>query len=145
MQDKIWYEINNTSSVNHLPGVICIGPETFCSYKHTIQASIDNFNSHIEWEDMWTIQDADKRIKEGHILFIGTDKEGPIAHVWFDNDYLYNMYVNPRRPDGYGVDFVKFCLQFIPSDTVKLYCDDWNLQAQKFFEKIGFEKSNITE
>lgn len=137
MENRIWYEIKNTVSVEHLPGVVCISPETFCSYKHTVQASIDAFNSHIEWKDMWTIEDAEKRIKEGHVLFIGTDKEGPLAHVWFDSWLLYNMYVDPRRPDGYGVKFAKFCLQFNPADTVKLYCDDWNIRAQKFFEKVG--------
>ena len=85
-------------------------------------------------------------VQVGNILTlagqIGVDKEGPLAHVWFDNDYLYNMYVNPRRPDEYGVKFVQFCLQFIVHDKVRLYCDDWNVRAQKFFEKIGFEKNS---
>ena len=142
MASEIWYEIDNTSNVKHLPGVVCIGPETFCSYKNTIQASIDAFNSHVKWEGMWDLKEAEDRLKKWHVLFIGTDKERPLAHVWFDNDYLYNMFVDPRREDGYGATFVKFCLQFIPSDTIKLYCDDWNIKAQKFFEKIGFTKTN---
>ena len=140
--NEVWYTIENNFWVPHVDGVVCIGPDTFCSYKNTIQASIDSFNNNIVWTEMWDLEDAESRLNEGHVLFIGVDKEGPLAHVWFDKDYLYNMYVNPRRPDGYGVNFLKFCLQFIAYPKISVYCDDWNVRAQKFFEKIGFEQNS---
>lgn len=149
--NKIWYEWDNNGRLyrdenirkpfRSLPGVSLITKYTFCSYKNTIQASIDNFNRSVEWENMWDIKEAEDRLEKGHLLFIGVDKEGPLAHVWFDDNYLYNMFADPRRPDGYSVDFVKHCMQFILHKNVKLYCDDWNIKAQKFFEKVGFERN----
>ena len=142
MQDnKVWYNIKNNKSYEHLAGVNLLSSDTLCSYENTVQASIDSFNSNVDWDDMWNLEEAKERCNKGHILFIGVDKDGPLAHVWFDKDYLYNMYVNPRRPDGYGVKFVQFCIQFIPYEYINLYCDDWNIRAQKFFEKVGFLKN----
>jgi len=138
---KFWYSLDNNKSFGTLPGVSLITNETFCSYENTIQASIDNFNRNVDWEDMWDLKEAKERLKKDHILFIGVDNEGPLAHVWFDDNYLYNMFVDPRRPDGYAVDFTKFCVQFISRDTINLYCDDWNIKAQKMFEKVGFKRN----
>ena len=62
----------------------------------------------------------------------------PLGCIYKDS--LYNVYVNPTREDGYGVSFVKSCLNSVRYDIVKLYCDDWNVRAQSFFEKVGFTK-----
>ena len=90
--------------------------------------------------EQFKVSEAEERLKIGDVLWIGVDKEGPLAHVWFKDNYLYNMYVDPRRPDNYAVRFVQFCIQFIDSKEIILYCDEWNIAAQKMFEKVGFEK-----
>lgn len=139
---KIWYSILNTKDYDHIDGLLYVQPSTICSLEHTIQSSIDSFNSNHYWEDMWGIDEAKERLEKGHDLFLGVDQEGPLAHVWFDKNYLYNAYVNPRRVEGYGVGFIQACLNFIEYDHIKLYCDDWNSRAQKFFEKTGFINVN---
>ena len=140
LENRINYTFHNEQDYPSVPGLLYISDETFCSLKNTIQASIDSFNNTIVWTDMWDIEDAESRLKEGHLLFIGVDDEGPLAHVWFEENYLYNFYVNPRRPDGYGEKFLKACLNLIPFHTISLYTDSWNIRAQKFFEKVGFTK-----
>lgn len=140
MENKIWYSLFNTKDYEHIKGLVWIQPHTFCSLENTIQASIDSFNNNIVWTEMWDLEDAEARLKDGHDLFIGVDQDGPLAHVWFDKNYLYNLYSDPNRPDGYTESFVKACLNFIEYDNIKLYCDDWNIRAQKFFEKVGFTK-----
>jgi ribosomal protein S18 acetylase RimI-like enzyme len=89
---------------------------------------------------MWDIEDAESRLKEGHNLFLGIDEEGPLAHVWFNSSYLYNCYINPRRENGYGEKFLESCFNLVPFHTITLHTDEWNVRAQKFFEKVGFTK-----
>lgn len=140
MENRINYTFQNTQDYPTIPGLLYINQDTFCSLKNTIQASIDCFNNTIVWTEMWDIEDAESRLNEGHILFIGVDEKGPLAHVWFDQSYLYNFYVNPRRPDGYGQKFLKACLSLVPFNRITLYTDEWNIRAQKLFEKVGFQK-----
>ena len=107
MENRINYTFQNNQQYPTIPGLLYITEDTFCSLKNTIQASIDSFNNTIVWTEMWDIEDAESRLKEGHMLFIGVDEKGPLAHVWFNDSYLYNFYVNPRRPNGYGENFLK--------------------------------------
>lgn len=142
MENKIWYTFTNTQDYPTLEGLLWVQPHTFCSLENTIQTSIDSFNDKIYWTEMWDIETASNRLERGHDLFIGVDSEGPLAHVWFEKNYLYNLYVNPKRPVGYGEKFIKGCFNFIPYSTIRLYTDEWNTRAQKFFEKVGFIKIN---
>jgi hypothetical protein len=140
MENKIWYLFPNERNYLEIPGILYIQANTFCSLENTIQASIDSFNRNVVWNDMWDINEAKSRLEKGNILFIGLDHEGTLAHVWFEDNYLYNLYVDPRRPEGYGESFIKGCLNFIPFHTISLYVDEWNIKAQKFFEKVGAHK-----
>ena len=142
MENKIWYSLTNKQNYPSVDGLLWIQPHTFCSLENTIQASIDTFNDNIYWTEMWGIETASDRLERGHDLFIGVDSEGPLAHVWFEKNYLYNLYVNPRRPEGYGEKFVKACLNFVPYRSISLYTDEWNIRAQKFFEKVGFKRKS---
>ena len=119
-----------------------IKENNFKEFIPLIQETIDTFNKNVEWKDMWDIKEAEFRLKDGQDLFIGYDREGALAHVWFDKNYLYNCFINPRRPKGYGVTFITKCLQGISHRRIRLYCDEWNIKAQKFFEKVGFTKIN---
>lgn len=139
-ENKIWYYFPNEHNYPIIEGLLWIQPHTFCSLENTIQASIDSFNDEVYWTEMWTMDMASERLERGHDLFIGVDKEGPLAHVWFEKNYLYNLFVNPRRPHGYAESFIKSCLNHIPHHTITLYTDEWNIRAQKLFEKVGFNK-----
>lgn len=140
LENKIWYTFANEQNYPHLTRTVWIQSNTFNEYKKLVQESIDSFNNTVVWTEMWDIEDAESRLKEGHSLFLGTDKEGPLAHVWFKDNYLYNCYINPRRESGYGEEFLKSCFNLIPFHTITLHTDEWNIRAQKFFEKVGFTK-----
>lgn len=145
---KIWYSIHNSGGYKNLEGILYVQSYTITGeiLSKKVQASIDSFNKNHDWKEMWTIEEAKDRLNNNHQLFLGVDKDDkPLAHVWFNEDLLYNAYVNPEREYGYGEAFIKSCLNSIKYNTVKLYCDDWNIRAQKFFEKIGFKKDNISK
>lgn len=140
MENKSWYTLINQQSYTPIQGMVWIQPHTFCSLENTIQTSINGFNGNVYWTEMWDLDIARERLERGHDLFIGVDQDGPLAHVWFEKNYLYNLFVNPRRPDGYGEKFIKGCLNYINFPTITLCTDDWNIKAQKLFEKVGFIK-----
>ena len=145
---KIWYSIHNSGGYKNLEGILYVQSYTITGeiLSKKVQASIDSFNKNHDWKEMWTIEEAKDRLNNNHQLFLGVDKDDkPLAHVWFNEDLLYNAYINPEREYGYGEAFIKSCLNSIKYNTVKLYCDDWNIRAQKFFEKIGFKKDNISK
>lgn len=137
MPFKIWYEIKNTHDYPYIENLQWITTYNFTEHKDLIQKSIDSFNQSIEWDKMWNIEDAECRLKEGHDLFIGYDDQGPISHVWFQNEYLYNMFSNPRRPKNYSKRFIGGVLNYVPYDFISLCVDDWNKNAQKFWERVG--------
>ena len=110
-----------------------------------IQKCIDAFNKQVEWDDMWDFQDALTRFEQGHIMFVYAKikkiKEDPIGYVWFDKDYLYNMFMTKGRVKGHTVKFVSSACHSLDMDidNIHLHCDDWNIAAQKMFRKVGFK------
>ena len=138
---KIWYSYENLISGPLTRDILYITKDNFNQFESLVKETIDTFNKHVKYPEMWNLEDAKFRLKNNQSLFIGYDRQGALAHVWFDKDYLYNCFVNPRRPEGYGVTFITKCLQSVPHRKIRLYCDEWNIKAQKFFEKVGFKKT----
>ena len=132
--------MHNSQDYLNINGVTLITKTNFDKFRNSIKDSIDSFNSHHTWDEMWTLGEAEKRIEKGDKLFLGQDEQGPLAHMWSDKGYLYNVYVSNRRKQGHGVKFVHHCLNYIEYKDITVYCDKWNSRAQKFTEKIGFIK-----
>lgn len=139
MEDKIWYEISNTRNYPKV-GLIKVDDSNSFENFDNIKEAIDLFKSTLDWEDMWNLHTASIRFSQGDILYLLRDNEGALGHVWFANNYLYNLFVHPRRRQGLSEEFVKACLNNIEEPTVACYCDKWNIRAQKFFEKVGFKR-----
>ena len=130
--------MENSHNYPVVEGIKHIQAHNIDAEEEQVQQTINAFNQSVVWTEMWDLEDANSRVEEGHSLFIGTDQKGTLAHVWFAEDYLYNCYVNSRRPDDYGQKFILSCLNIVPHHTINLYTDEWNVRAQKFFEKVGF-------
>ena len=142
MENKIWYFYENLISSPLTRDVLHIKAYNFDEFTPYVEATIKSFTNSVEWLDMWTLDIANDRVNDGQELFIGYDREGALAHLWFEKNYLYNVFVNPRRPDGYSKDFVTKCIQATNHRRIRLYCDEWNIKAQKLFEKVGFLKES---
>ena len=145
MPSEIWYskELSGTYTVpSNLVKIETV--EELDRYSLTVVKSIKLFNSNIEWDGMWTLDTAYEKIKSGAVLFLMMeDERNPIGHVWFKDGYLHHLFVAPYREIGTAARFVNGCFNFIQESKVTLYCDDWNIRAQKFFEKIGFKKVGL--
>lgn len=121
-----------------------INKKNFTANKDYIQTSIDTFNSEIEWESMWDLDDAEIRLLNKETLFILLDNNTPIGHVWYDQYYLYNAFVSKERCDGDSTWFIQETMWNMKDSHnlsyIKLYVDSWNNRAIKFWEKLGFIK-----
>ena len=121
-----------------------ITQDNFSETKELIQKSIDTFNSEIEWNEMWDIETANDRLSNGEILYLLLDSNTPIGHVWYDLYYLYNAFVSKKREDGDSIWFIQETMWNMKENFdlkyIKLYVDDWNERAIKFWKKLGYRE-----
>lgn len=142
MENKVFYSAVFDLNVK-VKGVTKVTQENFVAYKQNVLESMILQQSWMQWKGMWDANVALNRIQKGQILYLLRDSRGALGHLWMDKNYMHNVFVHPRRKDNLSVDFVKTVLSDYKSSPVGLYCDDWNIKAQKFFEKIGFKKSSF--
>lgn len=111
-----------------------------------IQKSITIFNSEIEWDEMWDINEAENRLNSGEVLYLLLDGKTPIGHVWYDLYYLYNAFVSEKRENGDSIWFIQETMWDMKENYnltyIKLYVDDWNEQAIRFWKKLNFIKED---
>jgi hypothetical protein len=144
---KIHYKVK-VSSVpkSRLRGgttIIKLTGENINEYPGILKNCIDRFNSEVDWDGMWTVEEAEERLSSNHIAFVLIDSTDTIlSFVWFTENYLYNAFSHSDRVSGDTVKFIKrSCSQLDSSiKEIKLYCDDWNVKAQQMFKKVGFER-----
>ena len=121
--------------------VIEVDVNNFEYHKNNIIELIDSFNSEIRWDDMFNINDVNKRIIHGQRLFIGYSKNIPFGYVWFDDNTLYNLYVRNNLPNkNYsGKGFVSKVVKTYYADRI-INCevDEWNVKSIKLFKRLGF-------
>ena len=148
MSFKLYFKHNLDVKIdsNQREGIsfLKITQDNFSETKELIQKSIDTFNSEIEWNEMWDIETANDRLSNGEILYLLLDSNTPIGHVWYDLYYLYNAFVSKKREDGDSIWFIQETMWDMKNNfnltSIKLYTDDWNVRAQKFWKKLGYEK-----
>lgn len=124
--------------------ILKISKKNFKSNNHFIQESIDTFHSEIKWEEMWDLYECEIRLNQNQILYLLLEDNNPIGHVWYEGNYLYNAFVSKQRYDGDSTWFIQETMWDVKNTlnikSIKLYTDDWNIRAQKFWEKLGYEK-----
>lgn len=126
--------------------------------------TINNFNSKIEWDEMFTLDEVDKRLKEGQRFFLFYFKDTLVGHTWFSPKvvffgenktkeikinypkiYGYNLFIDSSKHDYKLFDaynYSSYCLNRIFSegyDEVYVYVDDWNRASIISLYKIGFK------
>jgi len=134
----------------HLKTQYDVIPITFLNVKdnlNLIEDSIEHFNSEIKWENMFTIDDALKRINNGMIMYIGMLDSNIFGHVWFedckDGRVLFNLFVRNQiqKKEYTGKEFVSDVIhRFEHKKPVYSEVDEWNEKSIKLFKKLGFQE-----
>jgi len=116
----------------------------FLENQNIISKTVETFNSEIEWDKMWDLNDANVRLTNGEVLYILLDGKTPIGHVWYDLYYLYNAFVSEKRENGDSIWFIQETMWDMKENYdltyIKLYVDDWNKRAIQFWKKLNFIK-----
>ncbi len=106
------------------------------------------FNEEYTWGGMFTFDDVEKRINNGHHLFILYYGHRTIGYVFYEpkenNEYyLYNLYVTHcyERPSYSAQWFVNKTINSLPTPISKITCvsEEWNTAAHNVFLKNNFK------
>lgn len=112
-----------------------------------IQKCINLFNSEIQWDDMFDINEAFDRIKRGEKMFVGYKNEDIFCYCWIRQDdaqsyYIYNVFSKkPKSLRKMGViDLLYSAIKYHTNGIITGEVDEWNTQSQKITEKLGFKR-----
>ena len=154
INETIWYEYINFTNFQSIDinsnnlSITKIKLYNFSDFTDKIQLSIDKFNSQIEWDNMWDLNEAYERLSRNNTLYLLLKNDLPIGHVWYIGEYLYNAFVSNERVDGESQWFIQQTMldrNTSGYNTITLYTETWNERANSFWKKLGYTIINKTK
>jgi len=67
-------------------------------YLEDFQSLIDQFNSYIEWDQMFTLEDVIERIKNGYIVVLAFYNDKPVSYCFSNKGWIINLFVTKKTP-----------------------------------------------
>jgi len=110
-----------------------------------IESCINLFNSEIVWDKMFTIKDAEIRIRKGDIFFVGYYDNYLFGYCWLTKNKIFKIYnvFSKNIPINriYGAtDLLYFVIKNYTSGIIISEVDEWNLKSINVFKKLGFNQ-----
>lgn len=111
----------------------------------SLSKELDEFNKEIIWENMWTVEDAKRRLKTGWRILLYTPDSDIKGWYWLDDkNEPKNLYINKKfRNKGVGKEMhfaiLNICKK-IGMKKVECYIDDWNISSQKCIKNAGWRE-----
>jgi len=128
--------------------IVKIDLSNFESNKQYVTDSINNFNSEIEWNEMFTLEEVSSRVSNNMRMYIGLIDSKTFGHVWFkdykDGSYLFNLFVkNKAKTENYtGTKFTSDIINRFENEyPIYADVDEWNEKSIKLFSRLGFKKN----
>ena len=142
-----WFVLNK-ENFNHLKTqykIVSINQDTFIYTYSLVFDAIRYFKEELEWDKMFDFVDAQRRITNGEIMYVGMIDCDLFGYVWFkdlDNDRkLYNLFVRNQVEDKKytGKEFLSDVIyRFENNKTIYCEVDEWNTKSLRLFERLGF-------
>ena len=119
-----------------------------------LQDSIDSFQSELNWDGMWGVDDAKKRLEGGWkfntLSMESFGWEKVYGWIWLSPQAeACNLYVHKyHRNHGWGEKLILSILNIAKKDGhewVWSEIDDWNKVSQRLVDKIGYKEASIYE
>jgi hypothetical protein len=129
--------------------LLVINLDTFDTNIPIINQCITMFNSQLEWDGMFDISEARRRVVAGDTMYIGIDNE-VYSYLWVNSNpnyyFIYNVFSNNIRsnPNYTGKDLVYSVIKshLLDKDS-RCEIDEWNTQSINLFKKLGFIQTHI--
>jgi hypothetical protein len=147
INEHIWYEYVDFTDFEVIQidstnlNILKIQLHNFSDNTDKIQYSIDKFNTQIEWNNMWDLNESYERLSRNNTLYLLLKNDLPIGHVWYIGEYLYNAFVSNERVDGESQWFIQQTMldrNKSGYNTITLYTEKYNLRASSFWKKLGY-------
>lgn len=108
--------------------------------KYKLEKSIEKFQSELNWDLMWNVDDAEHRLNNGWDFLNLKNCDG---WVWMDNNTkeCKNLYVEKsQRGAGYGIQMMWYILNIskLKHDFIWSHIDEWNKPSHEIVLRCGF-------
>jgi hypothetical protein len=126
--------------------IVKVDQSNFENNRQYVLDSINNFNLEIEWDKMFTLEEASNRVSNNMRMYIGIIDLKVFGHVWFkdykDGSYLFNLFVkNKAKTENYtGTKFTSDVINRFENEyPIYADVDEWNEKSIKLFNRLGFK------
>ena len=113
-------------------------------YKKKIEKEIENFQEELNWDGMWSVDDAIDRLEAGWYFNVMEMDNYITGWVWFNpiENLLCNLYVNKEfRKKGHGKQLIYSIMNLTKDDNIDtIYgeVDWWNDSGNLAFSRTGW-------
>ena len=113
-------------------------------YKKKIEKEIENFQEELNWDGMWSVDDAIDRLEAGWYFNVMEVDNYITGWVWFNpiENLLCNLYVNKEfRKKGHGKQLIYSIMNLTKDDnidTIYAEVDWWNDSGNLAFSRTGW-------
>ncbi len=113
-------------------------------YKKKIEKEIENFQEELNWDGMWSVDDAIDRLEAGWYFNVMEMDNYITGWVWFNpiENLLCNLYVNKEfRKKGHGKQLIYSIMNLTKDDnidTIYAEVDWWNDSGNLAFSRTGW-------
>ena len=137
---KFFYNLSNYKPVKVIPEIT----QVIKIDRQKLKDGIDAFQSELDWQQMWSIEDAEKRLEDGWWFYVTEENNKYIGWAWFDtsNKQFCNLYVHKDYRDrGYGKQLVYSRLNECKKQNIEkvwMEVENWNKSIQKIGQELGW-------
>ena len=109
-----------------------------------LQLAIDIFQEEMNWNKMWSVEDAKQRLEDGWLFSVLEINDELKGWYWLDYETKegLNLYVHKDyRGYGYGFELISYIItaaKLQQFDSVWSQVDEWNEVSQRLFLRCGF-------
>ena len=113
-------------------------------YKNKIEKEIENFQEELNWDKMWSVEEAISRLETGWYFNVLNINNYITGWVWFKpiENILCNLYVNKEfRRKGHGKQLIYSIMNLAKDesiDTIYAEVDWWNDSGHLAFSRTGW-------
>ena len=113
--------------------------------RNKLQYGINLFQKELDWRQMWSIDDAEKRLNDGWWFYVIEKNNKYVGWAWFDTPQkkLCNLYVHKKyRNEGFGKELVYARLNECKIKNINkvwMEVNRWNTPIQKINQELGWK------
>mgnify|MGYP005993740447 FL=1 len=109
-----------------------------------LQLAIDVFQEELNWNKMWSVEDAKQRLEDGWLMSVLQQDDELKGWFWlnYETQEGLNLYLHKdHRNWGHGkglINYIHTAAKVRGLDSVWSHVDEWNDVSQRLFLRCGY-------